>query len=589
MTRFRLLCVLAAILASSSLLAAIKPPAEKEKWITTASGEFRIFSNASVRETRRIASDLVSMREALGVVTKLKVRGTIPVNVFIFRDERSFAPYRDALMNTKNGNFSGVFFSGHDANFVILRADAPQTEHLVYHELTHYFTRNTTTNLPLWFTEGLAEYYSTFAAKQDSVELGKPIPEHIYWLRNQSPLPLRQLFAIHSRSPEYNEAARQGVFYAQSWALTHFLLVADDGARRPQVGAFLNHLAAGVPIDDAFQKAFRMTYEEMEQALRIYLRKPTMQYVRYQTGDLEVPEVAQPLPVPRAELLTALADLLTVNQTTLSDAEALLNEAIRVDPASAAVYAQLGSVKSAMDDRTAAAAAYEKAVSLGGDAAILTAYGGSLLRVTTRTEADVQRARELLALAAQRDPDSPRALAGLGETYVWSQDDPEPGIAALEKSLKLAPSQEDVAMNLLQLYARAGRRADAQRMATILSNSTDPTLSQFAAEAVLRADVAAAEKLANSGKAEEAIALLERVHGETTSAPMKQHLESILTHVRLQAQVERINVAIEKANKGRVSEALRILDEVIPQMKDEEFKRRAEELRADWKKRVKKS
>jgi tetratricopeptide (TPR) repeat protein len=589
LTRFRLLCVLATLLTSSSLFAAIKPPAEKEKWITTTSGEFRIYSNASARETRRIASDLVSMREALGVITKLKVRGTIPVNVFIFRDERSFAPYRDALMDRKNANFSGVFFSRPDANFVILRADARETERLVYHELTHYFTSNTTSNLPVWFKEGTAEYYSTFVAKQDAVEVGKPIPEHIYWLRNESLIPLQQLFSIHSRSPEYNETARQGVFYAQSWALMHYMLVAEDGARRPQVIAFLNHLAAGVPTHDAFQRAFKMTYGEMEQALRLYLRKPTMLYVRYQTGDLKVPEVAEPQPIPRAELLTALATLLTVNQAALSDADTLLNEAIRVDPASAAAYAQLGNVKTAMDDRTAAAAAYEKAVSLGSDAATLTAYGRSLLRVETRTEEDVKRARELLALAAQRDPDSPRALAGLGETYLWSEGDPEPGIEALEKSLKLAPSQEDVAMNLLYLYARAGRRSDAQRMATILGNSSDPAMSQFATEAVLRADVAAAEKLAASGKATEALALLERVHAETTSAPMKQQLEWMLANVRLQTQVERINVAIEHANKGRVSEAVRILEEVIPQMKDEEFKRRAEELRADWKKRLKKS
>lgn len=589
MTRYRLVCVLASILVSSSLPAAIKPPAEKEKWISTASGEFRIFSNASLRETQRIASDLVSMREALGAVTKMKVRGTLPVNVFIFRDERSFAPYRDALMNWKNANFSGVFFSRPDANFVILRADAPETERLVYHELTHYFTRNTNANLPVWFKEGIAEYYSTFAAKQDAVELGKPIPEHVYWLRNQSLIPLRQLFRIHARSPEYNETARQGVFYAQSWALMHYILVADDGVRRPQVIAFLNHLAAGMETAAAFQRAFNMTYEEMEQALRLYLRKPTMQYVRYQTGDLKVPDVPQPHAVPRPELLTHLATLLSVNERTLPDAEALLNEAIRVDPASPAAYAQLGNVKMAMGDRAAAATAYEKAVSLGGDASILTAYGGSLLRVTTRTEVDVKKARELLALAVQREPNSARALAGLGETYVWTNDDPEAGITALEKSLQLAPSQEDVALNLLQLYARAGRRADAQRMAVILSNSSDPTLAQFAAEGVLRADIAAAEKLAASGKGREALVLLERVHAETTSAPMKQHLEWLLANVRLQAQVERINVAIEQANKGRVSEALRILEEVIPQMKDEEFKRRAEELRADWKKRLKKS
>ena len=37
-------------------------------------------------------------------------------------------------------------------------------------------------------------------------------------------MPLHELFAVTHNSPQYNESTRQGMFYAESWLLTHFLM-----------------------------------------------------------------------------------------------------------------------------------------------------------------------------------------------------------------------------------------------------------------------------------------------------------------------------------------------------------------------------
>ena len=50
---------------------------------------------------------------------------------------------------------------------------------------------------PVWFNEGLAEYYSSFDIEEDrKAHLGDPIPYHLETLREEKLLPLRALFAV---------------------------------------------------------------------------------------------------------------------------------------------------------------------------------------------------------------------------------------------------------------------------------------------------------------------------------------------------------------------------------------------------------
>ena len=98
----------------------------------------------------------------------------------------------------------------------------------------------------MWLNEGLAEYYSTYAlaANGKRADIGRPIPRHVALLRERF-LPITQLIGVERSSELYNEGDRQSIFYAEAWALTHYLMVevADrsgvdqrlrdgDGARR---------------------------------------------------------------------------------------------------------------------------------------------------------------------------------------------------------------------------------------------------------------------------------------------------------------------------------------------------------------------
>ena len=68
-------------------------------------------------------------------------------------------------------------------------------------------------------------------------------------------MPLQELFAVTRDSPEYNESSRQGIFYAESWLLTHYLMAANNPAYKARFGRFTELLIAGQMPEQAFTNA----------------------------------------------------------------------------------------------------------------------------------------------------------------------------------------------------------------------------------------------------------------------------------------------------------------------------------------------
>ncbi|HYK02144.1 MAG TPA: tetratricopeptide repeat protein [Thermoanaerobaculia bacterium] len=534
----RFLSLLTALVVAFSLSAReLEPPKADEKWITFDTDGFRFISSASPRATQDIARDILRMRAALAKVTKLEVRTERPTRVYIFPSERRFATYREAALDVKNDAVTGVFVtSSSGGNFILLDSSAESVDRVVYHELTHQFVQNTSAGLPLWFNEGLAEYYSTFQTVGDQTLIGRAVQDHVRWLRFQfqSLIPLRELFATTSSSPTYTEGDRHGIFYAQSWALVHYLMT--DPARRTQLGRFLTLLDGGKSVDEAFSGAFGMKFAELEQALRTYILGVSFQYNSYALADIAIDELPEPAAMPHDEVLHQLGYLLAHSRAVhAGTAERFFKEALAANPRNAGVYAELGRLYESAGRSAEAGTAYEKAVQLGtSDAAVYLLAGNSVLR------RDPARARAYFQQATKLDPESAPAWSGLGSTYVSGEGDRAAGIAALEKSLALAPGNDEATFYLAQLYAHASRFEEARKLA----------------RAVL---------------------------ARTKDEPMQRHLTTMLAQVdRFEAQnraLSAINDAVTKANSGRYQEALVIIDRVLPTIEDAELQQQTRALR----------
>ena len=76
---------------------------------------------------------------------------------------------------------------------------------------------------------------------------------------------------MDEHSPEYNETSRRGGFYAESWALVHYL-ISGNPERRQQAAEYLRLAQAGTPPDQIFAKAFGADPAALERELRAYVQ-----------------------------------------------------------------------------------------------------------------------------------------------------------------------------------------------------------------------------------------------------------------------------------------------------------------------------
>ena len=446
----RILVLLLALIAPALHASALDLPPEKEKWITLAADDIRIYSNASPAATLNVARELLRMREAVGRVTQLKTRSAVPTKVFLFANEKSFAPYRDAAFNGRAKDVTGAFTNSESANYILLQGDSKAgIDRVVFHELTHLFVTNTSGEVPLWLSEGIAEYYSTFRTDRNNVHIGVPVKEHVHWLRNQSLIPLRDLFSTTHDSDLYNESDRAGVFYAQSWALVHYLVVGNE-ERRPQLSQFFAALRKGETVDNAFTAAFGVTYTQMEDELRAYVRKPSMKYNLYALDELKIDEPPQPEPLARDELHYELGHFIAQLRPELTPtARRFLDEALLHNPKHAGAYSSIGQLYLRDGRFKEADAAMARAAELGSDDPMLYLNLGH----SALTAEDAKKARTYFTKATELDPNSARAWLGIAWTYL-DENDVAPGIEAAAKARALGLKDDNLTQAIAMLQER---------------------------------------------------------------------------------------------------------------------------------------
>ena len=116
----------------------------------------------------------------------------------------------------------------------------------MFHEYVHLVLRLNFDSLPVWLNEGLAEFWGNTIIEGERVHEGEPVSQHLQTLRQRTPLPLAALFAVKPDSAQYSEQNRATIFYAQSCALVHYLVLGSE-ERRGQVNRFAALLQAGQP------------------------------------------------------------------------------------------------------------------------------------------------------------------------------------------------------------------------------------------------------------------------------------------------------------------------------------------------------
>jgi len=450
----------ASVWCASGLGAASRDlPGPRQKWYELRSPNFTYFTNIGQRATQRIAFDLELLHTVLAKLTSRSRPSPTPLFVYVFQNDDALTPYK-TLYRGKPAALSGYFIRQPDANYIAINGDRRQdATGIVYHEYVHYFTANNLPGLPVWFEEGLAELYQSFRMSGDKVQLGFPDPRHLLVLNTSPLIPFDEFLRVDHQSPLYNEGERKGIFYAESWALVHYLLVGSD-ERRPEAYRFIELTSSGTPFDQAFASAFSIDISQLESELRRYVSRRLFRYIEIPTDlELEVPVASRPMPY--ADVLARLGDLLAQQSPARPEATDHFRAALEIQPNHPFSLAALGLISENHADWARAEELYLKALRSGADDPLVNYRAGKFLLERGH---DIQQAVTVLRRSLSAAPGYGPAWVALTRAYVALGDHSTDALTAADRALELYPASGDVAFDLVRLYLGAGRRDDAVRI-----------------------------------------------------------------------------------------------------------------------------
>jgi tetratricopeptide (TPR) repeat protein len=435
----------ASVLALTGLTAAAE-----ERWIEVRSPHLQVVANTSAGTARRLARDL----EAFGTAVDRLVPGSdahaAPLTtVILFDDTTSMEPLFPTYAG-KRRPVGGLFAQGDDRNYVVVAVKANETRSNAFHEYTHVLLSRRRLSLPLWLGEGLSDLYSTAEVGQREVVIGRQQRDHARLLKERGLLPLDTLFQADQDSPEYNEAGRQDQFYAQSWAMAHYVFV---GAGRGP--AFVEALAAGQSGREAFTSVLGIPPDRQQKTLATYVGRLAYPVTRAPVPPRET-EPLREAPVEEREALFYRGDCLA-HLGRIDEARPFLEKAITLSPSYAAPHRSLGLAYYHTKDYASAVRWLAGAVALDpadGFARFLHATAAVKQAGRSFGPAAAAAVREDLVVATARLPDMPepwQLLAYVDSVLGRTDDD---AVRALRRALELSPGRKDLQERLELVLAR---------------------------------------------------------------------------------------------------------------------------------------
>jgi tetratricopeptide (TPR) repeat protein len=469
------------------------PGAAASKWMRMHTAHFELVGDVGQSALARVGVRFEQFRETFGALFPNIRHAAAPVVIVVFRSKRAYEPFMP-LFNGKRVDVGGYFLSRPGQIYITMTLDGSDEDwRIIFHEYTHLLVGASLAEVPVWFNEGLAEYYSTFQAESNGRKgsIGRVIENHIFQLRERF-IPLRELMAVRHDSPLYNEGDRRSIFYAESWALLHYFMVGKP-ERMPQLVKYLERYSAGASSEVAFREAFGSDEAVLERELRMYVAKSIFQSITYTLKDpIEIDRSVKAAPMSEAAGAAVLGDLLLQTQR-LDEATTHLEQARSLDPALPRAAASLGRVRHMQSRDEDALKLLNEGVERAGDDYLPLYYlATTLLRPEKGPlvglppdHAAAARAASLLERVVARQSSLADAYALLGYARLVTGDR-SAAVTAYSRAYEISPRQ-DYALMVAQAHAGNRDAAKARNLLNALvEHGESDSIRQRAAELLER-------------------------------------------------------------------------------------------------------
>lgn len=437
--------------------------AATDRWIEVRSAEFTVLSDAHEKEVRRILDQFERMRWVFQTLfPKANVDPAEPIEVVAAKDGKTFAGMEPAdYLGRGKLRLGGYFLHTLEKNYILLRLDA-EFQHpyaSVYHEYTHLQFSSASEWMPLWLNEGLAEFMENTEIHNRDVVLGAPSGEQILYLRDHALVPLRVLLKVDAASPYYHEDQKATVFYAESWALTHFLMMTDRARRTHRLDDYIALLMQKEDPVTAAEKAFG-DLEQLERALSRYILAG--QYKEFVMSSAAAPidessYKAKTLTETQAEALRA--DVLARVRRT-AEARSLIDTVLKEDPTNVQAHETMGYLAILEKDPAEARKWYAEAVKLDSQD-YLAHYYFAMLTMDMASQDEEEAIEASLRTAIRLNPHFAPAYDRLSVFLESRREKLEEAHWLSLRAVSLDPGNALYRMDAANVFMSMGRDADA--------------------------------------------------------------------------------------------------------------------------------
>jgi TonB family protein len=323
---------------------AITAGAQADAWLEVNTPHFSVISNGTEKDARHAALQFERMRSVFArVLPDANIDTSTPIVVLAVQDKRSFQALEPAVYLAKGQiNIVGVFLHAPEKNYVLILLNVPGQHPYapIYHEYAHFVQSRTTQWMPLWLTEGWAQFYETVEILDNEVIVGKLDVGTWQFLQHTPLLPLATLFAVDTHSPYYHEEDKGSIFYAESWALTRYLKMKDAREDTHRLQDYLDLVHKNVDSAAAATEAFGdLTQLQADLKKSIVDEDFDSQHIAGSTGVDDSSFTLRTLAQPQVDAVRG--DFLAYNQRD-SDARTLLEGVLHDDPANVAARESMG-------------------------------------------------------------------------------------------------------------------------------------------------------------------------------------------------------------------------------------------------------
>lgn len=252
------------LLLALALIAAT-PASALAEWRRAESQHFVVYSDGSERSLREYTAKL----ERFDALLTSRMGGAQAearrLPVYLVADARAL---RIAVPGLPTGIAGYYSASDMDVFAVLVRGES---DDILLHEYSHHvMARAGDVPYPGWFREGFAEFFATATVTEGGeASFGLPDRGRLFALQQNRWLPMDVVLRADGSLGIDNQAGR-GMYYAQSWALTHWLL-ADTGRVR-NLSAYVTAVNSGRDPVEAWQAIFAMTPDQLTAQLRTHVR-----------------------------------------------------------------------------------------------------------------------------------------------------------------------------------------------------------------------------------------------------------------------------------------------------------------------------